>query len=46
MPDDAIKSAIAIASAVLHVANRDDMLPRFPKDQMPAPPPPAAPVTP
>jgi hypothetical protein len=44
--EDAIKSAIAVAAAVLHVANRDEMLPRFPKDQMPPPPPPAAPVTP
>ena len=37
--DDVIKSAIAIAGAVYHVANRDEMLPRFPKDKMPAPPP-------
>jgi carboxypeptidase Q len=37
--DDAIKSAIAIAGAVYHVANREEMLPRFPKDKMPAPPP-------
>jgi hypothetical protein len=44
--EDAIKAAIAVASAVLHVANRDEMLPRIPKEQMPPPPPPAAPVTP
>jgi Zn-dependent M28 family amino/carboxypeptidase len=44
--DDAIKSAIAIAGAVYHVAMRDEMLPRFPADKMPPPPPPAAPVTP
>jgi|CXWL01.1.fsa_nt_gi hypothetical protein len=37
--DDVIKSAIAIAGAVYHVANRDEMLPRFPKDKMPAAPP-------
>jgi hypothetical protein len=43
--DDAIKAAIAVAGAVYHVATRDEMLPRFPKDQMPAPAP-AAPVTP
>ena len=38
--DDMKKSAIAVASAVYHVAMRDQMLPRFGKDQMPAPPPP------
>ncbi|MEO5763606.1 MAG: M20/M25/M40 family metallo-hydrolase [Vicinamibacteria bacterium] len=37
--DDAIKSAIAIAGAVYHVANREAMLPRFTKETMPAPPP-------
>jgi carboxypeptidase Q len=37
--DDAIKSAIAIAGAVYHIANREEMLPRFAKDKMPAPPP-------
>lgn len=35
---DVKKSAAAIASAVYHLAMRDEMLPRFPKDQMPAPP--------
>lgn len=43
--EDAIKSAIAIAGAVYHVATRDEMLPRFSKDQMPAPAP-VPPVTP
>ncbi|MEO8361396.1 MAG: M20/M25/M40 family metallo-hydrolase, partial [Vicinamibacteria bacterium] len=37
--DDAIKSAIAIAGAVYHIANREEMLPRFTKETMPAPPP-------
>jgi carboxypeptidase Q len=39
--DDVKKSAAAVASAVYHLAMRDEMLPRFAKDQMPAPPPPA-----
>ena len=38
--DDVKKSAAAIASAVYHLAMRDEMLPRFAKDKMPAPPPP------
>jgi Zn-dependent M28 family amino/carboxypeptidase len=37
--DDAKKSAIAIASAVYHLAMRDEMLPRFSKETMPPPPP-------
>ena len=45
VPDDAIKSSIVIAAAVWHLANRDAMLPRFAKEQMPKPvkpgPPPA-----
>jgi hypothetical protein len=36
--DDAIKSAIVVASAVYNLAMRDDLLPRFTKDQMPQPP--------
>ena len=35
---DAVKSAIVIASAVYHLAMRDDLLPRFTKDQMPQAP--------
>ena len=35
--EDVQKSAIAIAAAVYHLAMRDEMLPRFSKDQMPAP---------
>jgi hypothetical protein len=36
--DDVKKSAIAIAAAVYHVAMRDEMLPRFSKQDMPSPP--------
>jgi hypothetical protein len=32
------KSAITIAAAVYHLAMREEMLPRFSKDKMPAPP--------
>jgi hypothetical protein len=48
VPEDAIKSATAIAAAVYHLAAREEMLPRFAKDQMPAPVPetPDAPPTP
>lgn len=35
--DDVKTSAIAIAAAVYHLAMRDEMLPRFSKDMMPAP---------
>ena len=37
--DDARKSAIAIASAVYHLAMRDELLPRFTKETMPPLPP-------
>jgi carboxypeptidase Q len=37
IPDDVKKAAAEIASAVWYVANRDEMIPRFPKDKMPAP---------
>ena len=40
--DDVKKSAAAIASAVYHLAMRDEMLPRFTKETMPAPPAPPA----
>jgi hypothetical protein len=36
--EDVKKSAIAIASAVYHVAMREERLPRFSKEDMPAPP--------
>jgi hypothetical protein len=35
---DVKRSAIAIASAVYHIAMRDEMLPRFTKETMPPPP--------
>jgi carboxypeptidase Q len=40
IPDDVKKSATSIASALYHLAMRDEMLPRFSKETMPAPPPP------
>ncbi|CAN5770448.1 M28 family metallopeptidase [soil metagenome] len=38
--EDVKKSATAIASALYHIAMRDEMLPRHSKETMPAPPPP------
>jgi hypothetical protein len=38
VPDDAVKTAIAAAAAVLQLATREERLPRFAKDEMPAPP--------
>jgi carboxypeptidase Q len=38
IPDDVQSSAIVIAAAVYALAMRDEMLPRFSKDQMPPPP--------
>jgi carboxypeptidase Q len=40
IPDDVKKSATSIASALYHLAMRDEMLPRFTKETMPPPPPP------
>ncbi len=37
VPADAEEAAAIIAAAVWNVANRDEMLPRFAKDKMPAP---------
>ena len=37
IPDDVKKAAAEIASSVWFVANRDQMVPRFAKDKMPAP---------
>ena len=37
VPDDVKKAATVIASAVWHVANMDQMVPRFTKEAMPAP---------
>jgi carboxypeptidase Q len=42
VPEDVKKAASVIASAVWHVANQDQMIPRFTKETMPAPPPPPA----
>jgi hypothetical protein len=44
VPDDAKKAVTVIAAAVWHVANRDEMLPRFTKEKMPPLPPTAAPA--
>ena len=38
VPDDVMKNAVITASVVLHIANRDKMLPRFSADEMPAMP--------
>jgi Zn-dependent M28 family amino/carboxypeptidase len=43
--EDVKKSAVAIAAAVYHVAMREEMLPRFTKEEMPAPPAPQRPPT-
>lgn len=45
VPADAQASAAAIAAAVYHLAMRDEKLPRFTKDTMPAPNPPDPPAT-
>ena len=37
IPDDVKKMAAIIASGVMELANRDQMVPRFSKDKMPAP---------
>ena len=37
IPDDVHKAAAIVAAAVWHVANRDEMIPRFSKEAMPAP---------
>jgi carboxypeptidase Q len=42
VPEDVKNAAIAIAGALWQVANRDEMLPRFSKETMPAKPAPAA----
>lgn len=45
--DDVKSAAIVIAAAIYHLAMRDEMLPRFSKEKMPAPPPaPASTPTP
>ena len=37
VPDDVKKDAVIVAAQVLHLANRDQMLPRFTKETMPPP---------
>lgn len=37
IPDDVKKAAAIVAASVWHVANRDEMVPRFTKETMPAP---------
>ncbi len=37
IPEDVKEAAVVIAAGVLHVANRDKMVPRFTKERMPAP---------
>src|ERR1039458_9794127 len=37
VPDDVHKAAAIVAAAVWHMANRDEMVPRFTKETMPAP---------
>lgn len=44
--EDLKKCAIVVASAVYHLANRDEMLPRFTKENMPAPVPETPPARP
>ncbi|SPF32992.1 Peptidase M28 [Candidatus Sulfopaludibacter sp. SbA4] len=38
VPEDVMNASTVIAAAVWHVANRDQMVPRFVKETMPAPP--------
>jgi hypothetical protein len=45
IPEEAIRSAMAIAAAVYHVAMRDEKLPRFTKNEMPKAPAPERSVT-
>jgi hypothetical protein len=37
VPEDVERAAAIVAAGVLHLANRDEMIPRFAKDRMPAP---------
>ena len=37
IPEDVTRAATIVSAAVWHVANRDEMIARFPKDKMPAP---------
>jgi Zn-dependent M28 family amino/carboxypeptidase len=42
--EDVKRAAIVVAAAVYHLATRDEPLPRFPKERMPAPPPTPSPT--
>jgi carboxypeptidase Q len=46
LEDDVKLDAVIVATALFHLATRDDLLPRFSKAAMPPPPPPAAATTP
>src|SRR2546421_3396924 len=46
LEDDVKKDAVEVAWCVYQLAMRDDLLPRFTRDQMPPPPPEAAATTP
>jgi hypothetical protein len=37
VPEDVKEAAVVVAAGVLHVANREQMIPRFAKENMPAP---------
>jgi hypothetical protein len=45
IPEEAMRSAIAVAGAVYHVAMREEMLPRFSKEEMPQATTPTRPLT-
>jgi hypothetical protein len=46
VPEDLVKAATAVAGAVYHLAMRDEPLPRFAREKMPAPPKPEGEETP
>ena len=37
IPEDVMRAATIVSAAVWHVANRDEMIPRFSKEKMPPP---------
>jgi hypothetical protein len=46
LEDDVKRAAVIVATALYELAMRDEMLPRFTKDNMPPPPPPAPAASP
>jgi Zn-dependent M28 family amino/carboxypeptidase len=46
LEEDAKKAAVVVATAVYHLAMRDELLPRFTKEAMPSPPEPDTPQPP